>query len=256
MRVLGILKKIFLLVLFFSLSGYLIFAMTRMSSPDPEEKCESLMLLMDDDASTNFITKSDVMSLLKSAGIYPVGKAMIDVSSRKIEDVLAKNPFIGKVECYKTPDKRICVSIAQRTPIMFVIPEAGDSYFIDGEGSVIPPINYPENLVVATGNISRKYAVEHLVSIGKFLQSNKFWNNQIEQIHVSLDREHYRVLELVPRVGDQIIYLGRINGYEKKLKRLKIFYERAMKEVGWNKYSRINLEYDNQIICKKNKHVQ
>ena len=58
-------------------------------------------------------------------------------------------------------------------------------------------------------------------------------------------------MEIVPRVGDQIVYLGTLDNFQKKLRNLRIFYDKAMGTVGWNKYKRINLEYDNQIICTK-----
>ena len=45
-----------------------------------------------------------------------------------------------------------------------------------------------------------------------------------------------------------------INDYiEKKLTRLEKFYKYGLSQAGWNKYSYINLEFDNQIICKKRK---
>ena len=44
-----------------------------------------------------------------------------------------------------------------------------------------------------------------LYKFGVFLQKNSFWNAQIEQIHVLPGRN----IELVPRVGDHIIYLGK-----------------------------------------------
>ena len=82
---------------------------------------------------------------------------------------------------------------------------------------------------------------------GVFLHNNKFWDAQIEQIHVLPDRN----IELVPRVGDHLVYLGKLDDFEDKLARLKEFYKKGLNKVGWNKYSRINLEFSNQIICTK-----
>jgi cell division protein FtsQ len=36
-----------------------------------------------------------------------------------------------------------------------------------------------------------------------------------------------------------------------KLTRLEKFYRYGLSQAGWNKYSSINLEFDNQIICKR-----
>ena len=39
----------------------------------------------------------------------------------------------------------------------------------------------------------------------------------------------------------------------KKMNRLEKFYKYGLSQAGWNKYSYINIEFDNQIICKKHK---
>lgn len=91
--------------------------------------------------------------------------------------------------------------------------------------------------------------------------ANELWRNQIEQINVLPNRG----IELVPRVGDHIIYLGNLpetsavekreqkiqEFVNKKMTRLENFYKYGLSQAGWNKYSYINLEFDNQIICKK-----
>ena len=59
-------------------------------------------------------------------------------------------------------------------------------------------------------------------------------------------------MEFVPRVGDHIIYIGTPNSIDKKLERLRKFYLYGLNKAGWNKYNYISLEFDNQIICKKN----
>ena len=124
---------------------------------------------------------------------------------------------------------------------------------MDGEGTVIPNTVYAKNIVTATGNIAQKFAIEQLAPFGAFIQNDAFWDNQIEQIFVSLDAKRQPVVTLVPRVGDQTIYLGSLEKFEKKLRRMRIFYDKALSKVGWNKYSRFNLEFDNQVVCTKRK---
>ena len=58
-------------------------------------------------------------------------------------------------------------------------------------------------------------------------------------------------MELVPRVGDHIIYIGMPTGINRKLERMRKFYLYGLNKAGWNKYSYISVEFDNQIICKK-----
>ena len=103
------------------------------------------------------------------------------------------------------------------------------------------------HLVVVTGNVEKSFAMRDLYKFALFLQQNPFWDAQIEQVHVLPNKK----IELVPRVGDHIVYLGKLDNYEQKLKRLKTFYTKALNEVGWNKYSRISVEFSNQVICTK-----
>ena len=91
--------------------------------------------------------------------------------------------------------------------------------------------------------------------------TNELWRNQIEQINVLPDKG----IELVPRVGNHIIYVGYLpetnligkrekdiqTFIQRKMTRLESFYKYGLSQAGWNKYSYINLEFDNQIICKK-----
>jgi cell division protein FtsQ len=80
-----------------------------------------------------------------------------------------------------------------------------------------------------------------------YIRNNDFWTAQIDQIYVG----SYNEIDLIPRVGNHQIHLGTFENYEGKLKNLAAFYERVLPEAGWNKYSVINLEFRDQIVCKK-----
>ena len=54
-------------------------------------------------------------------------------------------------------------------------------------------------------------------------------------------------------MGGHVIELGRPGDYEQKFDRLKVFYEKGLGEVGWDRYSRINVDYENQVVATKKK---
>ena len=58
-------------------------------------------------------------------------------------------------------------------------------------------------------------------------------------------------MDLYPRVGKQIIRMGRIEDIETKFENLKLFYDKVMPVVGWNKYYELNIAFTNQVIGKK-----
>lgn len=231
--------------------AYVVYAIIVASTPSPEDRCTKIELTIEQNRHAGFITNEVIESELRHAGVYPKDRLMTDIRTRDIETVLAKNEFIESVECYKTANNAVSIDIRQRTPVMYVLPDNSKGYYIDSYGKVISKVNYPVNLPVATGTIPQAYAQKYLSQFGAFIANNEFWNSQIEQIHVSMNADREHIIDLIPRVGDQIIHLGHVTGFEQKLHRLLIFYERAMPEVGWNKYASIDLEYDGQIICKK-----
>ena len=252
MKMSKIVKFTVLSLLSLGLMTYIVYAMFFLSGPDEEERCTAVELTVEkDNGSSMFVDAGDIEKILKNANVYPKGMLMKDVDTEKIEETIRGNEFISKVECYKSSNGKLCVTVEQRVPVIFVIPDGKDGYFVDAQGKIIPNRNTATNLVVASGNIDQKYASRELAEFGQFLQKDEFWNNQIEQIYVTKDRKGKRVVEIVPRVGDQIVYLGTLENYQKKLRKLRTFYDKAVGTVGWKKYARVNLEYDNQIICTK-----
>ncbi len=72
-----------------------------------------------------------------------------------------------------------------------------------------------------------------------YINRNNFWSAQIDQIFVDSNNE----IDLIPRVGNHIVHLGTADNYEGKLRNLQSFYDKVLPEVGWNKYSTINLAF-------------
>lgn len=240
-------------ILFLSVASYLVYAMIIAEHDDPEFKCVNIELNIEQNLHSGFINNNTIETELRNANIYPKDRLMSEISTNKIEEVLTNNEFIEKVECYKTANNKVIINITQITPVLYVLPNKGEGYYIDQFGKIITKKNYPVNMPVATGNISRAYAQKHLSKLGAFLIHDDFWNNQVEQIYVSTNSDKEYVIDLIPRVGNQTIHLGKLTNFEKKLDRLMVFYQKALSKIGWNKYSTINLEYEGQIICKKEK---
>lgn len=248
-----ILKISLVSIVIVGLIAYVVYAMLMMSKRNPEARCEGVELIVKKKSQAQFIDEKEVESMLRNAGLYPKDELMSKVDTKKIEDLISSNDFIEKVECYKTSNNKFCIKIEQRSPVMYVLPTGNDGYFVDGKGKKISKSTYSMNLLTATGYIDEKYACEELVELARFINADEFWNSQVEQIYVTINKSHKRVIEIIPRVGDHVIFLGEIDDFEGKFHRLKKFYQKALNSVGWNKYSRIDVQFDNQIICKKRK---
>jgi cell division protein FtsQ len=78
------------------------------------------------------------------------------------------------------------------------------------------------------------------------IRANEFWNAQIAQ----LDIDSKTRVTLYPQVGDERIEFGKPDNMEGKFRKLMIFYKEILPRTGWNKYNRVNLEYEGQIVTE------
>lgn len=241
------LKKLFILLFLILITAYLIAAVTVFNDKPSGQTCQGVELVIADSIDHGFISKHEVLRLLTSKKLSPVGKPMEEINTRQLEEELARHPLVGNVECFRTIGGRIGIEVTQRLPILRIMTVGGQNYYIDDQGKTMPIPNSAAHVPVVTGHVDKAFATKELYEFGQFLQKHPLWKAQIQQINVTPTHE----LELVPMVGDHILFLGKPGDYEDKFNRLETFYRKGLNEVGWNKYSRISLEFNNQIICTK-----
>ncbi len=229
---------------------YLVLAMTAFNKPDEtKDVCTYVHIEIERDLTDGFLDEKAIRLMLRHSGLTMDSLLMKDINTRKVEEVLQGHELIDHVDCYKAINGVVCIKVHQRVPVIRVMADNHEDYYVDSQGGIIDRKTYIGNQIVATGAITKKYASEVLAPVADIIRANDLWKNQIVQLNVLDDGS----LELIPRVGDHIAYLGQPVDIEKKLERLRKFYRYGLNEAGWNRYSRISVEYGNQIICKKRK---
>lgn len=142
----------------------------------------------------------------------PAGKLLKDVNTERIEEILKKNDILSNVQCYKKVNGNIRIDVSQRIPVLRAI-TPDSTYYLDKQGKRITSNFMTLSYVpVATGEFNQEFAVNKLLPLALYLQNDKFWNSQIEQIYVNQSGE----IELIPRIGDQLIILGDTENLETK----------------------------------------
>lgn len=241
---------------------YLVLAFTSFDKKGSSKTlCSKVNIEIADNANGGFLDAKVIKERLQKTGYYPIGKPLEKINARGIEEMLRQSPFVKTAECYKTEGGYVYISVTQRMPVIRIKADNGDDYYVDDNDCIMPRTNYTSDLIIASGAISRRYAISYLSALGRIIMQNDLWKNLIEQIHILPDQG----VELVPRIGDHIIYIGKLPDgsnreqheadiakfFEKKMTRLEKFYKYGLSQVGWNKYSYVNIEFDNQIICKR-----
>lgn len=242
-------KKVLVIIGLSLLAGYLLFSVFYFQRKPKDGVCTRFEVeILNGTADEQFIDTKDVLSFVKGKGLDPTGKQFQEINTNEIEEAVLANQLVKKANVFITNDNAIKITIEERKPILRIISSRGENYYIDSEGTKMPlSRNFTAYLPIATGFIKEDFARGDLFKFALFLHDDKFWNAQIEQIVVQANHE----IELIPRVGDQRIILGGLEGYKGKLEKLLAFYENGLNETGWNKYSVINLKFDKQVVCTK-----
>lgn len=255
-------KKTALIIADLILGGYIVAAFTMFHKPDETGiVCNKVNINVQDETANGFINALEIKKRLQRQKLYPLGQQWHTIDVRTIEETLRRSPFVKTAECYKTQDGHVDITLTQRMPTVRIKADNGADYYLDDSNRIMPNSHYTSDLIVVTGRISEAFAQNYLAFVAQWLMKSDLWRNQVEQIHVLPDRG----IELIPRVGNHVVFLGYLPVVEKaderptaiaefmqsKMKRLEIFYKKGLSQAGWNKYERISLEFDNQIICKK-----
>lgn len=236
--------KIFLLL---AVVGYLVYVIYNFAAKAEDRVCDGINVEIVDSIPDGFITGDYIRSILTRNKISPVGMKISDVNLEEIERLMLEESHIERASCYYNAAGKLCIKVVPQQPVLHVINQKGEDFYLSSTGLTMATADFNVDLCVATGDVSKKYASEHLLELTRFIHDDLFWSEQIEQIHVVSPEE----IELYPRVGQHVIELGSVDDFREKFNRLRTFYREGLERVGWNKYQKISLAYDGQVVCTK-----
>ena len=192
-----------------------------------------------------FIDNKNITKYLKENHFTLDSTLISDIDFVSIEEALNEHPYIKKAEIYSDQKGNVNLVLKNRVPYVRVINNS-DDFYLDSKMTMFPiNDNYTENVLIITGEfILTNSKAKKLITL---INNNDFWRSQITQIHFIEEED----VILITRVGDQLIEFGDLNNQEDKLNNLNIFYKKVMPVQGWDKYSKVSLKFNNQIVCTK-----
>jgi cell division protein FtsQ len=242
----SVVAYIFLILGVVLVSAYLIFSSFAFNLNEDQIKCRNLEISID--AKVKLLSVQEIHNVLEEIGIHPIGVSVNRLNTEEIERFIEQNPIVKKANCYHTPEGNAYLDVILREPMFVVV--GNENYYVDADRQILPvPAGVSAYVPLVTGRVTKSFATGKLYNFVEFVRNSKFWNAQIGQIHIN---DAGRI-ELVPRVGNTIIYLGKTEKYEDKLDRLYKLYSKGFAVFGWDMYSMLDLQFDNQIVAIKNK---
>lgn len=239
-------KKAIPYILSVSLFVYLIIVLTFASAKLGEVKCRGLQVVVDDTGENAFIDEEEVLKVIKRGYGDIKDQNIVQVDKDSVEHILAGNSVIKSAQVYYSLDGYFHVEITQRKPVLRIM--SGEGFYVDEDGEVMPLSGkYTSRVVVATGNISKKFACEGLFPLIMKLREDELWDALIEQLIVTNSKE----VILIPKVGSFRIVLGELEHVDRKMENLRLFLKEGIGLKGWNVYKEVNLKFKDQIVCVK-----
>ncbi|MDQ6757861.1 MAG: hypothetical protein M3004_13090 [Bacteroidota bacterium] len=220
------------------------------------KRCKGIMINIKGVQNNFFINKNEVNDLLEKingGGFH--GQAISSVNILKMERELQKSQWIKSALLYFDNNEILKVNISEREPIARIFTNTGTSFYIDSAIERLPLSDKFSARVPVFTNFSNAIMLykadsnllTDIKNISNYILNNPFWMAQIEQINITDDK----TFELIPKVGNHIIVFGGAEKYEQKFDHLLAFYKEVETKVGWNTYSKINVQYKDQVVAVK-----
>jgi cell division protein FtsQ len=218
--------------------------------------CTSIHINIINPEQSNFVDENEIRRLVTADKSVPlVGSAYPRIYLKEIESRTESNLYIQEAQVYKDHRGNVFVDVYIARPIARILrPGVNDTYISDKGNLIATSTKYTSRVLLVSGNyvnnlnknLRKDKSQRDLYDFLSFIYNDKFWKAQISQVEINSEGE----MILYPQVTKQYIQFGPIEDWKKKMYKLKIFYSKILPFKGWNNYSRVNLVYENQIICE------
>ncbi len=237
----------------------------------------NLKLNINDSLYTEFVNNGTVLALLDDVGIV-IGESLIkDIPLHKVEDYLKQDKYIDDINAYTNVLGDVIINIKQFPPLLRLIDQNGDSYFVDKglrvvphrgavygplpvvsqSGDVLPiqrlsMINIKDSSELNSVDIEGLKGLRKVVDFVDYISKDDVYSDMFTQVNISKNKD----IELYPRIGNHYVIfssMDSLHNYESKLRKLDKFYKSQSNNGVWSEYKSINLKYRGQVVCKKRK---
>jgi cell division protein FtsQ len=264
-------KKLLVVTTYCLLTGMVLALMSFAEKQNKKIICKGVLVNIKDENIKGFIDRNDIMEMVLSKGNKILGNPVADINMNVLEKIMDSNPYVYKAEVYSTIDGWLHIDVKQRNPLVRIINKNDESFYIDNRGKFMPlSEKYTDPVMVANGYISEGFAqkqvnvlegnmtstndsasslrvIDQVYLLASHLAKDSLWNAMFEQIYVNAEGE----IELIARIGNQVILFGDFQNADDKLDRLKTLYTNGFPATGWDNYDLINLKFKGQVVCRK-----
>ncbi|TAG11420.1 MAG: hypothetical protein EAZ35_02920 [Sphingobacteriia bacterium] len=212
------------------------------------KKCAGVNIAIVGAEKHMFIDETDVLAMLNMGGNI-IGQPVQRLKLRKMESMMKQNVWVKNAEMFFDNLQVLQVSIEEREPVARLFQVNGASFYIDTALSFLPLSTKLSARVPVFTNLpiqkqKDSLLLKQIIEMAAYINADSFFTAQISQINISAEN-HF---EIVPLIGDHIVYFGDASDIRAKFKKLNAFYRSAWLERGIYTYEKLDIQYKNQVI--------
>lgn len=218
---------------------------------------KDIEIKIDNFNNNHFVDEQDIVRLMELGYENLKGAPLGRINLKQIESKIKSDRFVKDAELYSDIKGNLVVRTTLQRPIARIVRSDGPGAYIAEDGTIMPiSEKFTSRVVLISGNYAHQFIKsenifnhntgEETMKLLDAIREDDFWSAQITQ----LDFDRKGRIHLIPQVGSQIIEFGYAEDIDAKLRKLKIFYKEILPQMGWNKYKRISLEFEGQIVAE------
>lgn len=219
--------------------------------------CSDVIVELDNEQDNHFLDERDVKSLIVNSGQPVVGVNMSRIHLKELEARIMSDKHVLRADIFGDMKGNLIVDVKLRQPLARIAQSDAPDAYVAADGVIMPVSDkFTSRVLLISGPKVREFlekgdmkATEDgkkLFAMIEFINSDPFWKAQIAQLDVNTKSE----IVIYPQVTSQQVEFGTPDDLEIKFHKLMIFYKQILPQRGWNQYSRVNLEYEGQIIAE------
>lgn len=190
-----------------------------------------------------FIDEKDIREIVKKSNPE---KRIGDINIPELEKKLNQLPAVDSANVYLNLNGNLHLDIKQRVPV-FRLNKNGNDFYVDGKGTEFPiSKNYSFPCMLVTGDVDKSEYIKLAELVDK-IDRDEFSKKYF--IGISKEKENYNLLT---SQGNYKVEIGNLENINLKVKGFKTFVEKHLVYQEPEKYTKISVKYDNQIVTTLN----
>lgn len=205
----------------------------------------------------HYLDEKDIFRLMGLDAETLKGADLSKVNFSEVERRIRQSPYVDDAELFSDLKGNLTVRVSLRRPVARMVRKDGPDAYIAEDGTIMPASEkFTSRVLLVSGafvpellkvsNILELEDGRALMAMLRTIRNDSFWSAQIAQI----DLDSKARATLFAQVGDERIEFGKPEDLDVKFRKLKIFYKEILPRVGWNKYDRVNVEYEGQVVAE------